>query len=515
MFNSNRLPSLATVLQTGPGRRWFGDLKIRPKLMVLHNVFFLTLSLSVYAALIPLFEQRVATARQREVALAREYLTQVRPGSRFPDATREEYREGTASEMQLAPDVKAILDANPGNVYQQTLNSEFLYHKEPFSGLYRRLRLPSAPYDALLWQARLTLLIVLGVVYALAIMALEWLIMPNLVYRPLRLFLQADEAAQHGDREHELIGKEEILDDEIGQIMESRNNSIRELRRQEDELASALTRLEQSAEDLQSKNEMLETAKQNLEAQDRLASLGLLSASVAHEMNTPLAVLHGSIEKLIETVPNAAAQERLARMLRVTQRLRTISEGLVDFARVRRQEMEEVGLRPLLDEAWSLVAIDEKASTVRFLNEIEPHEVAIGNADRLIQVFVNLLWNALYAINAEGQVCVRSARLRHDGQTWVRIQVNDDGPGIPPTVLPGIFDAFVSTRLDSRGTGLGLTVAQGIVQQHGGTITAENRPEGGARLEVTLRTPSSQAPVTQAPMTQVITSQAPLNEVVP
>jgi signal transduction histidine kinase len=66
------------------------------------------------------------------------------------------------------------------------------------------------------------------------------------------------------------------------------------------------------------------------------------------------------------------------------------------------------------------------------------------------------------------------------------VAVEDNGPGIPPEVLPDIFEAFVTTRLDSRGTGLGLTVAEGIVSQHGGTISAANRPGGGARLEVKL-----------------------------
>ena len=80
------------------------------------------------------------------------------------------------------------------------------------------------------------------------------------------------------------------------------------------------------------------SALQKLEEQDRLVSLGLLSTSVAHELNTPLAVLQGSIEKLLETSRDAQTLERLGRMLRVTQRLRKISEGLVDFARVRKQE---------------------------------------------------------------------------------------------------------------------------------------------------------------------------------
>src|SRR5438045_8865673 len=111
------------------------------------------------------------------------------------------------------------------------------------------------------------------------------------------------------------------MGDEIGQIMRSRNATVETLRRQEDELEAALRRLEE---------------------QDRLVSLGLLSASVAHELNTPLAVLHGSIEKLTEITKDPHTLERLARMQRVTQRLRTISESLCEFSKVRKQAAEVV-----------------------------------------------------------------------------------------------------------------------------------------------------------------------------
>ena len=160
--------------------------------------------------------------------------------------------------------------------------------------------------------------------------------------------LTADSATQAGDREGELIPESEILGDEIGQIMRSRNDTVEALRKREDELAAALRRIEE---------------------QDRLVSLGLLSASVAHELNTPLAVLAGSIEKLIETNQDSHTQERLARMQRVTQRLRRISESLVDFSRVRKTQMEPTALRPLIEEAWALVAIDEKSSHVEFVNQ--------------------------------------------------------------------------------------------------------------------------------------------------
>jgi len=262
-----------------------------------------------------------------------------------------------------------------------------------------------------------------------------------------------------------MIDERFIMRDEIGQIMRSRNATVAQLRQQEDHLAGAL---------------------QKLEEQDRLVSLGLLSTSVAHELNTPLAVLQGSIEKLIETKQDTLTQERLARMLRVTQRLRKISEGLVDFARVRRDETENVHLRPLIDESWTLVAIDEKAAVVNFINDVNAEHAVVGNADRLVQVFVNLLRNALLAVSNGGEIRAESKQQFKNGSRWICCTVLDNGPGIPAHVLNHVFEAFVSTRLDASGTGLGLTVAEGIVTQHGGTIIAANRAGGGAALEVML-----------------------------
>jgi signal transduction histidine kinase len=320
-------------------------------------------------------------------------------------------------------------------------------------------------------SVKISLFVVLGSAYIGAVLLLELVIMPRYVYDPIRRLLAADEATRQGDRACEIIEEAAILGDEIGQIMRSRNATVEELRKREDELSQALERLE---------------------AQDRLVSLGLLSASVAHEMNTPLAVLHGTIEKLLETTEDAAARQRIERMLRVTERLRKISLGLVGFARVRKTEMAPVDLAPLLDEAWHMVAIEEKASAVQFENSIPSGSRVVGNADRLLQVFVNLLRNALHAVPEGGRVAAAARPALLNGKPACSVSVEDNGPGIPPEVLPDIFDAFVSARLDARGTGLGLTVAEGIVDQHGGRITAANRPSGGARLEVTLPAPEEQ-----------------------
>ncbi|MDZ4798138.1 MAG: ATP-binding protein [Bryobacteraceae bacterium] len=446
----------------GLGRR-FGDLQVRPKLIVLHNLFFLTLACAVYFTLIPPFERRVTAARTIEISLITEIFSGDRPPLRLPRIEAYKYREGSAEEIRLPEGVREWLDNNPGQI---TTRDDVLYRKEPRTGLYRRLNLPTTVYDDVIDRARNTLFVVLGLVYLFAVAVLELLIMPTQVYGPIRLMLDADKATREGDREKEMIPEAYITDDEIGQILKSRNETVRELRRQEDELAEAIAQLE---------------------AQDRLASLGLLSASVAHEMNTPLAVLHGSVEKLLETSQDAHTHDRLLRMLRVTQRLRTISEGLVDFARVRRDEMGRVALKPLIDEAWSLVSIDDKAGEVRFANEVSAEAAVIGNSDRLVQVFVNLIRNSLQSVNSGGQIDVRCRRTEREGKRWIVTSVEDNGSGIPGDVLPNIFDAFVSSRLDSRGTGLGLTVAAGIIQQHDGQIHASNRSGGGARLEVVLK----------------------------
>lgn len=438
----------------------FGNLKVRPKFMVLHNLFFVLLAASIYFSLVPFIEQRINAARLREEAiLMRAFVENRVPPEYLPV-------HGTAQELQLPAEAQGFLTDYPLAAYRHRFETrEFLFRRLVEAGQYQRVEFPSDVYDSFTRRFRLTLFLVLGAIYILSVLALELLIMPRYVYSRIRMMLDADRAVRENRRADEIIDPDRILDDEIGQIMQSRNVTVQALRQHEDELARAL---------------------ETLEAQDRLASLGLLSASVAHELNTPLSVLLGSLEHLSEQPCDATTRQRVDRMLRVTQRIKKISESLIDFARVRRDVFEPVRLQPLIQEAWDLVGIDEKATSVQFTNGVAGIDTAIGNGDRLVQVFVNLLRNALNAIKPGGHIAVHSFVTLEGGRRWLHLKVEDDGPGIPSDVLPEIFDAFVSTRLDSRGTGLGLTIADGIVNQHGGTISAANRATGGACLEVKL-----------------------------
>ncbi len=468
------------------GRR-FGNLQLRLKLILLHNLFFLVLSGAVYFTVFPLLEQRVQDDLAREVALCMVLFEAETPWT-GPTAIallpRYAFREGSAQELEISSELRRRLDRQPGvsitgSAEPGAPDGTMVYRRSPSREIYRKIRMPYAYYERSLDRVRLALFSVLGIIYILAIVLLESVIMPLYVYRPLHAMLNADLASQTGDRANEIIPADYIPGDEIGQIMRSRNRTVAELRRQEDELEHALDRLE--------------SAKRKMADQDRLVSLGMLSAGVAHELNTPLAVLQGSIEKLLETVPDPPTRERLGRMQRVAARLKTISEGLLDFSRVRRAQKQIVPLHELVEEAWELVSLDEKAALTAFENRTAPECRVYGNADRLMQVFVNLLRNALQAVPAGmGRIAVHTALEIDNAERWWRIAVEDNGPGIPPDVLPDIFEAFISTKLDSKGTGLGLTVSEGIIQQHGGSISAANRPGGGARLEMRL----PEAPVT-------------------
>jgi signal transduction histidine kinase len=476
--NSRHSADSEAKRRRGLGRR-FGDLRVRYKFMVLHNIFFLVLTISVYFTLAPFVENRLQHAQARERSLILDSFRHMTP-EHGEDLLRDyDLRTGTSDDFGLPSTALSYFRRDPTAIWQRTPSSEHIYKGIPDSQRFYRITLPMAFYSELLLSVKKVVLSVLAVIYILAVLFLESVILPGYVYRPIRVMLDADAASQAGDRAEEIVAEDLIPKDEIGQIMRSRNDTVRELRAREDDL-------EHAAKDLQIKNEMLEAAKRRLEAQDRLVSLGMLSASVAHEMNTPLAVLHGSIEKLLESTSDSHAQSRLVRMRRVTERLRQISAGLLDFARVRRLEQGPVELRPLIDEAWQLVAIDDKSAGIQFTNLVPAEERVHGNAGQLIQVFVNLLRNALNAVGPNGRIGAGSQARMLDGQPALTVYVEDDGPGIPPEVLPDIFDAFVTTRLDARGTGLGLTVAEGIVNQHGGVITACNRSGGGARLEVVL-----------------------------
>ncbi len=471
--------------------RW-GPTRIRGKLIFLHTMFSLTLAVILLLVLHRPIRDLVYESESREALLALEFFAATPDRAQGTGIHGIEFRSGSAVQLRLDEAAASAARAEPGRarIIGSSGGALTALRFDEARGEFQTASVRIAAAQAAVNRLYLLLTLSLLAVYALIALTLEVFVLPNQVYRPIETLLQADEAVRTGDREEEIIPEPRIPPDEIGRIMRSRNQSIHKLRRQEGELGRALQRLEEVAGELKRKNHLLEATRQNLADQERLASLGMMSAGIAHELNTPLVVLKGCAEELAaaERQGKSLPPERVALMLRVINRLERLSESLLDFARARPARSESVRVREIIEEAWTLVSLDRSAARVRIDIRVSPETLVRGDPDRLTQVFVNLLRNAADALERGGQITVSAESARREGGEWLSITVCDNGPGIDPAILTRLFEPFASTRLDAQGTGLGLAVAEGIVLEHGGVLLARNAapPDTGATLEVML-----------------------------
>jgi len=463
--------------------------RIRGKLIVLHTLFSILLAIAILLVLRKPVWDVVYESEERECALAIELLAAAPEKARTIDVTGIDVAIASADQLGLTDALaRDVIDAQGETVMADSPNGwPMALRHDAATGLFLQAAVHSPEARAAVERLYVLVALCLFVIYGMIAIIMEILVLPRLVYRPIERLYSADEAVQEGRRDDELIPERHIPRDELGKIMQSRNRSILKLREQESALNRALESVEAAAVELKRKNHLLETARRNLADQDRLASLGMMSAGIAHEINTPLAVLKGCVEEVAQA-QGSLDPDRVALMLRVTRRLERLSESLLDFARVRPPSTDTVALRPVIDEAWTLVSLDRDAKRVQLTNQVGDGVSAIGDADRLTQVFVNLLRNAVDAMDAGGAITVTASSRHRDERDWVSVTIADDGPGIDPSVLARLFEPFASTRLDSHGTGLGLAVADGIVREHGGVILAKNAapPARGAIFEIML-----------------------------
>jgi two-component system NtrC family sensor kinase len=223
----------------------------------------------------------------------------------------------------------------------------------------------------------------------------------------------------------------------------------------------------------------------------KMEAIGLLVAGVAHELNNPLASIV-AFSQLIRTDPNLPPDLRAQAELLVQEadRTRSIVGNLLDFARQRPPERVELALRPVVESVIGLQSYMLARNRVTVDLDIPP-ELPLLSVDRsqLQQVLVNLTVNAAQAIHEAGRpgrIAICASAIQRDGAPFVRIEVADDGPGVPAAVADRLFVPFVTTKPPGSGTGLGLSVSFGIVAAHGGTINHEPSPNGGATFVIEL-----------------------------
>jgi len=215
---------------------------------------------------------------------------------------------------------------------------------------------------------------------------------------------------------------------------------------------------------------------------DKLSSIGLLAAGVAHEVNTPLAVISTYAQMLAKQVSGDEQKSKLLeKIAKQTFRASEIVNSLLNFSRTSSTDFVEVDVNRVIRETLSLIEHQLAKAQVKVTLHLEHEIPAIkGNAGKLQQVFLNLFLNARDAMPAGGLLAIRTA----NGEGVLRVAIADSGTGIAPENLSRIFDPFFTTKGARKGTGLGLSVSYGIVREHGGDIEVQSEPGAGSRFHL-------------------------------
>ena len=230
---------------------------------------------------------------------------------------------------------------------------------------------------------------------------------------------------------------------------------------------------------------------------EKLASLGSLLAGVAHELNNPLSVVVGRAIMLETAAIDPKVRASLGRLRAAAERCARIVKSFLALAREKPRQPQSVDVRAVLADVIDILAYGLRNTDVEIIREDQPDlPPVLADDDQLHQVFLNLAVNAQQALETAPSPRRLWLRTLTDGNV-VRIEVADNGPGVPPELRAQVLEPFFTTKPFGVGTGLGLSVCHGIVSAHGGAILVDDRPGGGARFVVTL-------PVTdQDPMTNL------------
>jgi len=324
-------------------------------------------------------------------------------------------------------------------------------------------------------EGLVTLLAALSVLAGVILSLVIYSLLVRLVARPADRLLDATERIGTQAGEGPLLSEEGPV---FGRLGTAFDRMSKRLRAEQDRTRAQL-------DELRRINRELAEARDAMVRQEKLATVGRLSAGVAHEIGNPLAALLGYLE-ILKAMPEAGPLAGyLERMEREGKRIDRIVRDLLDFARPSRAAAPHpVELAPLLEQTLRLVRGQRRFRDVAIEAAVATGvPPALADEHHLQQVLVNLLVNAADAMGGAGRIEIAAAA---EGDAIV-LTVRDHGPGIAPADLPRLFDPFFTTKDPGAGTGLGLSICHALVESFGGTIAAGNHPDGGARF--TLRLP--------------------------
>jgi two-component system NtrC family sensor kinase len=311
----------------------------------------------------------------------------------------------------------------------------------------------------------------------------------NKIKRPLNEIILASEAVSQGDRSTRLEIKPNLLDD-MRMVSQAFNNMLDNLDAANKELENWSHQLEYK---VQKKSEELSEIQSELIHVERIASLGKLSSSVAHEINNPLSgvltytkLVHKHLSKIDM---EKESKESMLKYLKVieteTKRCGDIVKGLLDFSRKDQQNFENKHLHIILKETYNLMAHQMKIADINFYTDFNATADTIYCSENQIkQACVAILVNASEAVTENGEVIMKTS---NPDKEHIQIDISDNGVGIAPEDISRIFQPFYSAKQNAPGIGLGLAIVHGIVQSHNGKIEVDS--ELGKRTTISIILP--------------------------
>jgi len=321
-------------------------------------------------------------------------------------------------------------------------------------------------------------LLATGVSSVLALAILIKFLMGHFLNQPLRKLIAGTHRIAQGDLDFQIPVRSK---DEIGVFAASFNQMTQDLKRAKTSLTDWGNRLELMVAE---RTRDLENAQQQLLRSEKLASLGKLSAGVAHEINNPLTGILTFSQLMMEQFPPESQEHQdLKVIVKETIRCRSIVRGLLEFARQSSPEKQSVDINELLQEVLQIVSNQESFQNICLHKNIQADIPKVSvDKDQLKQVFFNIVVNAAEAMDGNGNLQIEAQHIPQKSQ--VALHFIDDGPGIDPENLNKLFDPFFTTK--EMGTGLGLAISYGIIKAHRGNIEIDSIPGKGTHVTITL-----------------------------
>jgi two-component system NtrC family sensor kinase len=356
--------------------------------------------------------------------------------------------------------------------------------------------------NAVLKNVNYAFFTVVGTVIILLIITI--LFASNNILKPLNDLVAALQNVQSGDKPVEIPIKS---DTEIGLLTESFNQMSRNVLQARGELKKKIAELEMA-------NLELKETQSRLVHSSKMVSLGQLVAGVAHELNNPIGFIYSnmghlreysdkliqlaeaverdpsSLEKMMQKLDIAYIKEDLPKLVASCEdgarRTRDIVLGLRNFSRLEESKLKEVDLHESIDNTLNLLAGEIK-NRIQVVREYGKLPMVTCYASQINQVFMNILSNAVQAIEGQGNIWITTRlQSRSDGREMVQISFQDSGKGMTAQVMEKIFDPFFSTKGVGQGTGLGLSISYGIIESHGGEIQVKSQVGIGTEFIVLI-----------------------------